>query len=78
MLYIYAMKSTWQNNNNTRVTIHHCVLNLEYEYNTTYFLITEMVGDTPYRTYCYKIPNNYKDESLLGELHEKFAPYSPN
>jgi hypothetical protein len=72
------MKSTGQNNNNKRVMIYHCVLNLEYEYNTTYFLITEMVGDKPLRTYSYKIPNNYKDESLLGELDEKFAPYCPN
>ena len=72
------MKSEDYSQNKKKVAIYHCVLNLEYEYNTTFFLITEMVGDTPNRTYCYKIPSNYKDESLLGELHEKFAPYCPN
>jgi hypothetical protein len=62
----------------TEVTIYHHELNLEFEHQTTYFLITEMKNGEPQITYYYKIPDNYKDDSLLGELHERYARYSPN
>ena len=49
------------------IKIYHHKLNLEYENNTTYLLITEMINGEPKATYYYKIPDNYKDNSLLGE-----------
>ena len=38
----------------------------------------EISENEPVRTYYYKIPSNYKDDSLLGEIHERYCPYSPN
>lgn len=35
-------------------------------------------GICSHRTYYYQIPKNYEDESLLGELHERYHPYCPN
>ena len=60
------------------VRFHHHELNLEYENNTTYFLITEIVDGEPQRTYYYKIPDAYKDNRLLGEIHERYCPFCPN
>ena len=62
----------------TNVIIIHQELNLEYEHNTTYFLITEIEDGEPQRTYYYLIPDSYKSNALLGELHEKYAKYCPN
>ena len=62
----------------TNVTIYHQVLDLEFEYSTTYFLITEIEDCEPHITYLYKIPDSYKDNRLLGELHERYSPYCPN
>jgi hypothetical protein len=78
MLYIYAMKSKKHSNRKNKVMIYHHEMNLEYENNTTYFLITEIESGEPLRTYYYKIPDNYKDNSLLGEIHERYCPYCPN
>jgi hypothetical protein len=64
--------------NNSKVKIYHHILDLEYANNTSYFLITEIEDGKPQRTFYYRIPDNYKDNSLLGELHEKYAPYCPN
>ena len=72
------MKSNNKNHSNNTITIHHHELNLEYDYQSTYFLITEIEDGVPVRTYYYKIPDGFKNGSLLGEIHEKFAPYSPN
>jgi hypothetical protein len=63
---------------NSNVSIYHNELDLEYLYNKTYFLITEIVDGVPLHTYYYRIPDSYKDERLLGELHERYCPYSPN
>lgn len=60
------------------VRIYHHELDLEYVYNRTYFLITEIIDGVPLHTYYYRIPDSYKDERLLGELHERYCPYSPN
>lgn len=72
------MKSKRHSYCKDRVKIYHHKLNLEYENNTSYFLITEMEDGEPQRTYYYKIPDNYKDNSLLGEMHERYCPYCPN
>ncbi len=72
------MKSRRHSHHSNKVTIYQHELNLEYEYQATYFLITEMEDEKPRRTYYYKIPDNYKDNSLLGALHERYAPYCPN
>ena len=72
------MKSKRHSYRKDRVKIYHHKLNLEYENNTSYFLITEMEDGEPQRTYYYKIPDNYKDNSLLGEMHERYCPYCPN
>lgn len=64
--------------NKPNVRIYQHKLNLEYENNTTYLLLTEMVNGEPKATYYYKIPDNYKDKSLLGEMHERYCPYCPN
>lgn len=63
---------------NSSVRIYHHELNLEYEYNTTYFLITEIENGKPLRTFHYKIPDNYKDNRLKGEQLERYAPFCPN
>jgi hypothetical protein len=60
------------------VLIYHHELNMEHINNTVFWLITEIVENEPVRTYYYKIPANYKDNSLLGELHERYWPYNPN
>lgn len=66
--------SSW----NTKVLIYHHELTTDYQNNITFFLITELQDGVPVRTYYYKIPNCFKDGSLLGQFHERFAPYSPN
>lgn len=53
-------------------------LNLEYEYNSTFVLITEVLDGKPLYTYYFTIPDSYKDNRLLGELHENYAPFCPN
>jgi hypothetical protein len=61
------------------VLIYHHEIDLENINGTTIWLITEIaVGGEPQRTYYYQIPSNYKDDSLLGELHERYAKYCPN
>jgi hypothetical protein len=62
----------------TNITIYHHELNLEYEHNSTYFLITEIEDGEPLRTYYYLIPDSYKSNTLLGNFHERYAPYCPN
>ena len=51
---------------------------MEHINGNTFWLITEIVENEPVRTYYYKIPAQYKDNSLLGEVHEKYNPYCPN
>jgi hypothetical protein len=60
------------------VKIYHHELDLEYVHNCSYFLITEIVDGVPKQTYYYRIPDSFKDDRLLGELHERYCPYSPN
>jgi hypothetical protein len=72
------MKSKRHSHDNQRVTIFHFLLDLEYEHNTTFFLITEMTDGEPQRTYYYRIPESYKDDSLLGELLVRYCQYCPN
>jgi hypothetical protein len=74
--YICAMKL--KGYNYRKVKIYHQILDLEYEHNSSFFLITEIVDGQPQTSYYYRIPDNYKDNSLLGELHEKYALYCPN
>ncbi len=46
---------------------------------TTFWLITEIaVSGEPLRTYSYRIPDSYKDDSLLGELPVCYGQYCPN
>lgn len=73
-----CMKSKRYSHYSNTVTIYHQELNLEYEYNTTYFLITEIEEGVPQRTYYYLIPDSYKSNTLLGNFHERYAPYCPN
>ncbi len=63
---------------NNMITIYHQELDLDNEHNTTYFLITEIMNGIPQRTYYYLIPDSYKSDALLGEMHERYAPYCPN
>ena len=72
------MKSKHDRHNNKRVMLYQHELNLESEYNSTFFLITEIEDGKPQRTYYYRIPDNYKDNSLLGEVHERYCQYCPN
>jgi hypothetical protein len=44
----------------------------------TYWIITEVKDNLPIRTYYYEIPEEYKSDALLGEMHEKYCPYCPN
>lgn len=62
--------------NNTK--IYHNELNLEYSTGTTYWLITEVVDNIPVRTFFYRIPDSYKNNSLLGGMHERYCMYCPN
>jgi hypothetical protein len=72
------MKSKNRRHSNTTCTIYHHELTTDYQNNITYFLITELEDGVPNRTYYYLIPSSFKDGSLQGEIHERFAPYSPN
>ena len=69
-------KKTTAYRNNLQII--HNELNFEYDYNATYFLITEIENGVPQRTYYYLIPDSYKSNALLGEMHEKYAKYCPN
>ena len=60
------------------VLIHLQEINLEHNYNAIYYIITEIVNGKPLHTYCYEIPESYKDSRLLGKSHERYNPYSPN
>ena len=72
------MRPRKYNRHTNEVTIYHHKLNLSDENNTTFLLITEMQDGKPRRTYYYRIPKNYEDDSLLGGLHERYHPYCPN
>ncbi len=60
------------------VSIFHHELNMEHINGTTYWIITELVFNIPVQMYFLKIPDSYKDNSLLGQLNEKYAPFCPN
>jgi hypothetical protein len=60
------------------VTIYHQEVTTDYENNTMYFIITEIIEGKPHTTYSYRIPDNYKDGSLRGEVDERYSPYCPN
>jgi hypothetical protein len=78
-MYICAMKRQKKNaSGRTNLMIYHHELNLESTPGTTYWIITEVVNNVPVGTYYYKIPESYKDNHLLGEMHEKYCMYSPN
>jgi hypothetical protein len=72
------MKSKKHGYYNNRIKICQHKLNLENEYSASYFLLTELEDGVPKSTYYYKIPDSFKDNRLLGELHERYAKYCPN
>ena len=73
------MKSKGHSQHNNKVTIYLHELNLEYEHNATFLLITEVSSNgVPQKTHFYRIPDSYKDDRLLGQLHERYAKYCPN
>jgi hypothetical protein len=72
------MKSKKHGYFNNRIKICQHKLILENEYIASYFLLTELEDGVPKRTYFYKIPDSFKDNRLLGELHERYAKYCPN
>jgi hypothetical protein len=79
ILYIYSMKKQKKSTSFIPdILIYHHEINMEHINGNTFWLITEIVENEPLRTYYYKIPPNYKDDSLLGEIHERYCPYSPN
>jgi hypothetical protein len=61
-----------------KIQIYHCFLDIKSEYHTSVMILTEVENGKVIRTYCFKIPINYMDDSLLGELHEKYCLYCPN
>ena len=67
-----------KNINRGKIQIYHSVLNIDSEYHTTLFLITEIENGEVKRTYCFKIPRSYLDDSLLGEINEKYCLFCPN
>lgn len=72
------MKSNRNRRNYKSIKIYQHELNLEYENNTTFFMITEIDDGIPLRTYYFKIPDNFKNDILLGNLPNKYADYCPN
>ena len=62
----------------TNIKIYQHELNLEHSSGTTYWTLTEVVDNVPSRTFYYKIPVEYKDNHLLGGMHERYCMYSPN
>jgi hypothetical protein len=72
------MKLKKYKHSNSIVTIYHQEVITDYDNNITYLLITEIKEGHPQTTYYYKIPSNYQDGSLLGQLNEKYNPYCPN
>jgi hypothetical protein len=77
-MYIYHMKPTHHSHYNEKVEIIHHEICHDYEGNTAYLMITEILDGIPQRTLYYKIPESYKDDRLLGELHERYCKYCPN
>jgi hypothetical protein len=75
-MYLYSMESQKHNHNSKRIMIFQNELDFNYE--TLYFVFTEIEDGVPLRTYYYKIPESYKDSRLLGQLHERYYPYCPN
>ena len=61
-----------------RFEIYHHELNPQGIDGFTYWLITEVANGVPFRTFYYQIPESYKNDSLLGKMHEKYCTYSPN
>jgi hypothetical protein len=61
-----------------KVRIYQSFLNLEYESNSTFMIITETVDFIPIRTYYYKIPESFKSNNCVKELDELPTPYCPN
>ena len=57
--------------------LHH-EIDLEFELQATYVIITEVENGKPCRIYSYKIPDYYKKDSSLDEIAEKYNPYCPN
>lgn len=62
----------------TNIKIYQNELNLEHSSGTTYWILTEVINDVPVRTFYFKIPDSYKDNHLLGGMHERYCMYSPN
>ena len=60
------------------IKIYQHELNLEYFSGTTYWILTEVVDNVPVRTFYFKIPQSYKDNHLLGGMHERYCTYCPN
>lgn len=71
MIEEYSYYKAWK-------IILHQELDPQYEYDALYLIFTEIEAGKPQRSYYYKIPESYKDNSLMGELHERYYPYSPN
>lgn len=79
VMYICAMNGPRKNKSNrSSVRIYHHILNLEYEQNASYFCITETRYGVIQTIYYYKIPDDYKNESPMGEICERYAKYCPN
>jgi hypothetical protein len=72
------MKSKANSHCNNTIIIYHHEIDLEYLNGNTFWAITEIVNTEPLQTYFYKIPDDYKSNKLLGNLHEKYAQYCPN
>jgi hypothetical protein len=62
----------------TEIMIIHHEIDLEFELQATYLIITEVENGKPCRIYSYKIPDEYKNDIPLSELVEKYNPYCPN
>ncbi len=60
------------------IMFYHHELDFESSNGSTYWLITEVVDNVPIKTCFYKIPDNYRDDSLLGKMHQRFCSYCPN
>jgi hypothetical protein len=72
------MKAKPNSHYNSTIIIYHHEIDLEYLNGNTFWAITEIVNTEPVQTYFYKIPDDYKNNKLLGNLHERYAPYCPN
>ena len=79
VMYICIMKGQRKNiSSKPIVRIYHQEVILQDGHYPAFYLIIETIEGLPQRSYFYRIPESYKDDRLLGQMHERYCSYCPN